>query len=114
PALQRPEPVGGRVAPAHHRGGQMSCCVDQSAPVCPCGQFVYSRVLSNPPGLDTIAYRPGDYASFRHALLLPRPGESQLTRIEKDGVRQVWRPGVNADLALPVIDGGAHLGDVLS
>ncbi|MGH3275186.1 MAG: hypothetical protein ACRDNZ_12795, partial [Streptosporangiaceae bacterium] len=59
---------------------------------------------SNPPGLTTIAYRAGDFASFRRALLSPLPGEQQLTR---------WSPGAG-DLGLQALEWWAYLADILT
>jgi hypothetical protein len=41
-------------------------------PVCPCDRFIHPRVISNPAGLSSIAYRVGDFITFRHALLHAR------------------------------------------
>ena len=54
----------------------MSCCDTGAGSVCPCGLLVTPLLISNGPELDTIAYRVGDYTSFRHALLLPRSTET--------------------------------------
>jgi hypothetical protein len=92
----------------------MNCCGTDQTPVCPCGGFAFPRVITNPPGLTTLAYRAGDYAGFRHALLLPRPGETALTRAGPDGVTQVWRPGAEGDLAVQLVEWWAYLADVLT
>jgi hypothetical protein len=90
----------------------MKCCSSADEPICPCGQFVHPLVISNPPGLAVIAYRPGDYTSFRHALLLARAGESALTQSKATQVTQIWRPGANGDLAVQMIEWWAYLADV--
>ena len=98
----------------------MSCCDQTDAPICPCGPLVHPRVITNPPGLNRIAYRPGDYTSFRHALLLPRAGENQLTQGDGTRVVQVWRPSVRdddlavRDLAVQMIEWWAYVADVLT
>jgi hypothetical protein len=36
-------------------------------PICACGTVPFPSAIYNAPGLGAIAYRPGDYAGFRHA-----------------------------------------------
>jgi hypothetical protein len=72
---------------------------------CPCDTFVHPAVITNPPGLTTIHYRAGDFAAFRHALLLPRPGETALA---------AWRPGAEGDLAVQLVEWWAVLADILT
>ena len=55
----------------------MSVCSCPNPAVCSCGPVAHPLVITNPPGLATIRYRSGDYASFREALLLPRADETQ-------------------------------------
>lgn len=81
---------------------------------CPCGTVEHPLVIANPPGRAAIAYRSGDYASFRHAMLLPLPGETQLTRTDGDRVSQIWRPGAEGDLAVQMVEWWAYLSDVLT
>jgi hypothetical protein len=76
-----------------------------SEPVCPCDRFVRPRVIYNPPGLASIAYRAGDFITFRHALLLARPGEMELVN---------WRPNATQDLALQMVEWWAYLADILT
>jgi hypothetical protein len=92
----------------------MICCGNAEDPICTCGQFVHPSVISNPPGLSSIAYRAGDYTTFRHALLLPRAGETELTRPSGAKVTQVWRPGAQGDLAVQMIEWWAYLASVLT
>ena len=92
----------------------MSCCDDNSDAICPCGSFIHPRVIFNPPGRDTLAYRVGDYATFRHALLRARAGETELSRTDRSKVVQVWRPGGHGDLAVQMIEWWAYLADVLT
>ena len=58
--------------------------MNTTSTICPCDTFVHPQLISNPPGRSTIAYRVGDYLSFREALLRGRPGEVELLN---------WRPG---------------------
>jgi hypothetical protein len=60
--------------------------------------------VSNPPGLTRLAYRAGDFATFRHALLSPLPGEQQLAG---------WSPGTG-DLGLQALEWWAYLADILT
>ena len=46
-----------------------------------CEQTQDPQVVSNPPGLATIAYRVDDFAGFRRALLRRLPGEQALARL---------------------------------
>ncbi len=92
----------------------MSCCGDADEPICPCGQFVFPIAITNPPGLDTIAYRPGDFTSFRQRPLLPLAGETQLTQTDGNVVTPIWRPGAQGDLAVQMIEWWAYLADVLT
>lgn len=72
--------------------------------VCPCDVFVHPRATDNPPGQATLAYRVGDYESFRHALLLALPGEQALLR---------WHPAPG-DLGLQLLEWWAYLADILT
>lgn len=74
-------------------------------PICPCETFVHPRVISNPPGRDALAYRVGDYLTFRQALLFSRPGETELIH---------WRPSARGDLALQMVEWWAYLADILT
>jgi hypothetical protein len=96
----------------------VTCCDQADAPICPCGGFQHPRVITNPPGLDVILYRSGDYASFRHALLLPLPDETVLSQPGGPdtgfGFTPLWRPGAQGDLALQMVEWWAYLADVLT
>ncbi len=93
----------------------MNCCGTDQTPVCPCSGFAFPLTIFNLPGLTTIAYRVGDYTSFREALLLPLAGETVLTQTAANGiVTQVWRPGASGDLAVQMIEWWAYLADVLT
>ncbi len=76
-----------------------------TAPICPCQEFVHPAVIYNAPGLASISYSPGDYLAFRHALLRALPDETELV--------QVWRPGAEGDLAVQMVEWWAYLSDVL-
>jgi hypothetical protein len=96
----------------------MSCCASQNA-ICPCGEFVHPAPISNVAGLSAIAYRVGDYTSFREALLRALPGEVSLTatQAQSDGtsaVVQLWRPGATGDLAVQMMEWWAYLADILT
>jgi hypothetical protein len=91
----------------------MNRCVNIES-ICPCGLFVHPRVIFNPPGRNVIAYRWGDYTTFRHALLQALDGETELTQRIGDQVIQIWRPGAEGDLALQMMEWWAYLADVLT
>ena len=89
-------------------------CGTSTAPICPCGTVAFPQVIYNPPGLRTIAYRPGEYVGFRHALLRALPGETELTQIVNGQLAQLWRPGAEGDLAVQMVEWWAYLCDVLT
>ncbi len=62
------------------------------------------RAVSNPPGLDEIAYRVDTFAGFRQALLHALPGETALVG---------WAPAPG-DLGLQMLEWWAYLGDILT
>ncbi len=62
------------------------------------------RVVANPAGLDSIAYRVDDFAGFRSALLSAHPHEQTLS---------AWRPETG-DLGLQLLEWWAYLADVLT
>jgi len=72
---------------------------------CPCDCFVHPKLITNPPGRDQIAYRVGDYTSFRHALLLSLPGETELVN---------WKPTGTSDLAVQMVEWWAYIADILT
>ncbi|MDO8586981.1 MAG: baseplate J/gp47 family protein [Armatimonadota bacterium] len=75
---------------------------------CPCDTFIHPIAVSNKPGFSAIAYRTGDYAAFRQALLLPLdPALSEKELIN-------WRPGVTGDLAVQMAEWWAYLADILT
>lgn len=73
--------------------------------ICPCDGFVHPQIIVNPPEKTVIAYRVGDYISFREALLRSRSGEVELVN---------WRPGAQGDLAVQMIEWWAYLADILT
>jgi hypothetical protein len=83
------------------------------APNCPCEAIVHPTIVFNPPGRSIIAYRTGDYTTFRHALLQPLEDESELTEHVDGRLLQIWRP-TSGDLALQMIEWWAYLADVLT
>ncbi len=78
---------------------------DNDTQICPCDTFVHPRVISNLPGRSVLAYRVGDYLTFRHALLLSRPSEVELAN---------WRPSAKGDLGLQMLEWWAYLADILT
>ena len=80
-------------------------------PICPCTGFIHPRSISNPPDRDVIAYRVGDFNSFRHALLLPlldADGDHLETEL------RLWRPAPNGDLSLQLVEWWAYIADILT
>lgn len=75
------------------------------SPICPCDGFTHPAVLFNPPGQDAIAYRVGDYITFRRALLQSLANENELTQ---------WRPSAKRDLAVQIVEWWAYLADILT
>jgi hypothetical protein len=76
-----------------------------STSYCPCDGFSFPEVISNVPGLSTIAYRVGDFTAFRDAMLQSLPGEVELAN---------WKPTTTSDLALQMIEWWAYLADILT
>lgn len=75
-----------------------------SSGACPCEGSKDPLVVTNQPGLSTIAYRVDDFSGFRRALLRPLEGEDALLG---------WRPAAE-DLGLQLLEWWAYLGDVLT
>ena len=92
----------------------MSDCKNATDSVCPCGAFVHPSVIFNPPGRDVIAYRVGNYASFRHALLQSSPDEIELSTTADNITSQIWRPSGHGDLAVQMVEWWAYLTDILT
>jgi hypothetical protein len=80
-------------------------------PICPCEGFVHPQIIWNPPGRQAIDYRIGDYASFRHALLLPR---LDVDGNSLEGELTNWHPGAEGDLAVQMMEWWAYLADILT
>ena len=72
---------------------------------CPCGAFAFPQPTCNMSGLPQISFRVGDFTSFRYELLVPLPGETELT---------AWRPGASGDLAMQMVEWWAYLADILT
>ena len=79
--------------------------------ICPCEGFLHPRIIDNLPGLDSIGYRVGDFATFRHALLLPLL-DSSGNPVETELV--YWRPSPNGDLSLQLAEWWAYIADILT
>lgn len=73
--------------------------------ICPCDDLAFPATIANGPGQATIAYRVGDFVSFREALLRSRPCEVELAN---------WRPGAQGDLAVQMVEWWAYLADILT
>lgn len=71
---------------------------------CPCEAAQDPRVVTNPPGLPSIANRVDDFTGFRRALLRPLAGEQALG---------AWRPAAG-DLGLQFLEWWAYIADVLT
>src|SRR3954465_5184712 len=78
-------------------------------PICPCDGGHDEPAISNAPAQSQIAYRVGDFRSFRRALLSTPPppfdAETQL---------QNWRPGTGGDLGVQMLEWWAYLADILT
>jgi hypothetical protein len=85
-----------------------------ATPICPCGTVALPTVVFNPPGRSTLAYRWGDYISFRYALLQALLDEAALSQIVDGKLQQIWRPTGEGDLALQLIEWTAYLADILT
>ena len=72
---------------------------------CPCGAFQFPQATCNMSGLPQVSFRVGDFTSFRYELLVPLPGETELT---------AWRPGASGDLAMQMVEWWAYLADILT
>ena len=75
-----------------------------SSSPCPCEETQDPQVVTNLPGLATIAYRVDDFSGFRRALLRPLAGEVALLG---------WRPAPG-DLGLQLLEWWAYLADILT
>ncbi len=82
------------------------CCEASVAPT--------PKTIDNRPGLSAIAYRVGDYASFRQAMLQA----ISLTEIEVNGqtLRPLtgWTTRADDDYGIALLDMWAYVGDVLT
>jgi hypothetical protein len=73
-------------------------------PVCPCDDDT-PRLPVNLPQLSRIAFRFGDYAEFRRAVLTPPGGEVSIA---------TWRTQGEGDLAVMMAEWFAYIGDILT
>ena len=76
----------------------------QPASNCPCEHTQDPQVVTNPPGLASIADRVDDFTGFRRALLRGLQGEKALA---------AWRPAPG-DLGLQFLEWWAYLAEVLT
>jgi hypothetical protein len=72
---------------------------------CRCDGVPERWQITNPGGLPAIAYRIGDFSTFRHAMLQHLPGETNLT---------IWQPTARTDLGLQILDWWAYIADILT
>ena len=84
---------------------ECDCTCGRGDAICPCDDRHGAWRVHNPSGLPAIAYRVGDFASFRHELARHLDGERELA---------AWRPSAKGDLALQVVDWWAYVADVLT
>lgn len=74
-------------------------------PICPCEDFEHPLTVRNLSGLSSVAYRIGDFRTFRRALLQPLSGEIDLP---------AWRSNAQGDLLLQTVEWWAYIADVLT
>jgi hypothetical protein len=74
--------------------------------ICPCDALPTERTIFNPPARDHIAYRVGDFPTFRHALLEALSAAP--------GPLDAWRPTARADLGVQMLEWWAYLADILT
>lgn len=79
--------------------------------ICPCETVTHPQPPFNPPGRTAIAYRVGEFADFRAALLRAlRNAAGQSVERELRG----WTPTAQRDLALQMVEWFAYLADILT
>ena len=78
-------------------------------PLCPCDGGPGERTIVNAPAQSRIAYRVGDFRSFRRALLSTPPKPFDQEQQLKD-----WRPSAADDLGMQMLEWWAYLGDILT
>ena len=91
----------------------MSDCKNATDSICPCGAFAHPSVIFNPPGRDVIAYRVGNYSSFRHALLQSSPDEAELSSSVGTLPRKYGAPAATA-ICMQMVEWWAYLADILT
>jgi predicted phage baseplate assembly protein len=79
--------------------------------ICPCDSET-TAAPTNLPGLPQIAYRIGDYVSFRQAVLTPLFTPAELT-LSINGA-PVWRTDGQGDLAVMIAEWFAYIADIIS
>ena len=89
------------------------CCICNTA-ICRCGAFIHPTAIFNPPDQSRIAYRVGDYAAFRRALLQNLPEETELSSTQAGITTPIWQPSGHGDLARQMMEWWAYLADVLT
>ncbi len=87
-----------------------------TTPVCSCDSTA-AAPITNLPGQPQIAYRAGDFNSFRTALLTPLLAPEGQPPLEQS--LTAWQSGVGADpsvvdLAVMMVEWWAYLGDILT
>src|SRR5262245_55238022 len=78
-------------------------------PICPCDGISMQTAIANPSGRDQIAYRVGDFSTFRHALLRGVPDP-----LGPERAFQSWRPSARGDLGVQMLEWWAYLADILT
>ena len=83
--------------------------------LCPDDTVTHPRVISNRPGRSELDYRVGDFLTFRHALLLARPGEVALKEWHPSTADELSVPQPDRDdLAVQLLEWWAYLADILT
>ncbi len=77
--------------------------------ICPCDGAPTQFTITNPPGRDHVAYRIGNFVSFRQAMLKSAVGPP-----ESEQQLDAWRPTATGDLGVQMLEWWAYLGDILT
>jgi hypothetical protein len=78
-------------------------------PICPCDGVPTPSTIANPPGRDQIAYRVGDFAAFRRALM-----REAAESLGPESALKFWQPSANGDLGVQMLEWWAYLADILT
>ena len=78
-------------------------------PICPCDGAPDERTITNRPAQSRIAYRVGDFRTFRHALLSTPPKP-----FDQEQQLKNWRPSATDDLGTQMLEWWAYLADILT